>query len=296
MSATLAVIAGEEIHRQIAAGHIAARSLGPQPTPLGPSGEVFLGICDGVEFYMLSRFGEGLAKTSPRRINDRANLYALKELGAAHVLGWGPAGAVTHNIGVGDVVLPSDVIDQTYLRQKTFYPDSPLGYLRQFPVFCPTLRRALSDVLAATKLPFHASAVAAVREGPRLETPAEVRMLATMGGEIVTHTLVPEVFLARELEMCYAGACYIVNYAETGSRHRPFAAGDLFGGLTEAGDAHRLSGVVNGLGAMLAAVARRLDEIEKICECDMTMDAFRKRYDLPADWRQWIGHDTPQSY
>ena len=53
---------------------------------------------------------------------------------------WGPGGAVTHNIAVGDLVVVDDVIDQTRQRAGTFFQDSPLGFLRQFPVFCPTLR------------------------------------------------------------------------------------------------------------------------------------------------------------
>jgi len=288
MSAKVACIAGEEVHRQWRAGRIAGEMLGPRKTPFGDSGEVILVAGDGQEFYLLARHGEGLAKTSPRGINDRANMYALKDLGVECVVGWGPGGAITHSMAVGDLVILNDLIDFTHLRDKTFFESSPLGFLRQFPVFCPTLRRALGEVLHEMKLVYHATATAAVREGPRLETPAEIRMLATVGAEVVTHTFVPEVFLAKELELCYAGVCYVVNYAETGSRHRPFAAGDLFGGLTQESDTERLTGAVSSMSQIAANVAALAENGERICQCRETMAGYRRKYQLGDDWRQWM--------
>ena len=244
MVPTIACIAGEEIHRQWEAGRVAGECVGPRPTPFGPSGEVFRIDAEDVGYFLLSRSGAGLAKPSPAKINDRANLYALKDLGAECVLAWGPGGAITHNIAVGDLVVLNDLIDCTYLRATTFFEESPLGYLRQFPVFCPQLRRVIGEVLHEMKLVYHGNGTVAVCEGPRLETPAEVRMYGTVGAEVVSHTFVPEVFLAKELELCYAAVCYVVNYAETGSRHRPFAAGSLFGPLSAKSDTQRLAGVV----------------------------------------------------
>ena len=288
MSAKIACIAGEEVYRQWRAGRISGQMLGPRKTPLGDSGDIILVAADGQEFYLLARHGEGMHKTSPRAVNNRANMYALKDLGVQCVLGWGPGGAITHNMAVGDLVILNDVIDFTHLRDKTFFESSPLGFLRQFPVFCPTMRRALGAVLHDMKLVYHGSATAAVREGPRLETPAEVRMRATVGAEIVTHTFVPEVFLAKELELCYAAVCYVVNYAETGSRHRPFAAGDLFGGLTQETDSERLAGVVSSMSQIAANLAEAAAANERICQCNETMSGYRRKYNLPDDWRQWM--------
>jgi 5'-methylthioadenosine phosphorylase len=291
MPATVACIAGEEIYRQWQAERLTGESLGRIATPFGPSGEVLLVTVEGRQFHLLPRYGLGMAKTAPRRINDRANMYALKSLGVQCILAWGAGGAITHNLAVGDLVVLSDVVDFTYLRDKTFFEDNPLGYLRQFPVFCPTVRGAIAEVLHEMKLVYHPSGVAAVREGPRLETPAEVKMLATIGAEVVSHTFVPEVFLARELEMCYAGVCYAVKYAETGSRHRPFAAGDLFGGVTQKSDADRLAGVVASISQIVARLADKLDASEKVCDCDLSMQPFVRQYDLPADWRRWFADE-----
>ncbi|MCK4601635.1 MAG: MTAP family purine nucleoside phosphorylase [Phycisphaerae bacterium] len=292
MAPTVACIAGEEIYRQWDTGRISGRQVGSRETPFGPSGEIFLIEADDESFYLLPRYGAGMGKTAPRKINDRANLYALKDMGVQCVLAWGPGGAITHNIAVGDLVILSDVIDRTYLRQKTFFENCPLGFLRQFPVFCPTLRNVAGEVLHSMKLLYHGGGIAAVCEGPRLETPAEIRMLATVGAEVVTHTFVPEVFLARELQLCYAAICYVVNYAETGSRHRPFGAGTLFGGLTQQSDTERLAGTVGAMSQIVRNVAAALKsaekEGEKKCECDKTMSAHIRQYNLPDDWRRWF--------
>jgi 5'-methylthioadenosine phosphorylase len=288
MSAIVACIAGEEIYRQWDAKRIAGKKIGARETPFGRSGEVFLVKTDGQSFYLMPRYGAGMSKTSPRKVNYLANMYALKDLGVQAVLAWGPGGAVTHNIAVGDLVVLTDLLDLTHMRSRTFFEDSPLGFLRQFPVFCPTLRQAICQVLHGMKLVHHDTGVAAVCEGPRLETPAEVRMLATLGAEIVTHTFVPEMFLAKELQLCYASVCYVVNYAETGSRHRPFAAGDLFGGLTQKTDGDRLAGAVGAMSRIVGGTAQAIQSIQRACDCSKTMAAHVRQYHLPADWRKWF--------
>ena len=288
MAATVACIAGEEVYRQWDSGGIAGERLGRRNTPFGPSAEVFLVPGPGGDVYLMPRYGVDLAKTAPHRINYRANLYALKDLGVQGILAWGSGGAVTHNIAVGDLVVLDDLIDQTHLRARTFFEDSPLGFLRQFPVFCPALRRAAAAVLARMKLVHQSAGTAAVSEGPRMETPAEVRQLASLGAEVVTHSFVPEVFLARELQMCYAAICYVVNYAETGSRHRPFMPGALFGGLTSPSEGERLAGVVGAMSQIVGNVVAAVAAEGRTCECDKTMAAHIRQYHLPADWHKWF--------
>ena len=288
MAVSVACIAGEEIHRQWDAGRIGGRKLGPRKTPFGTSAEIFLLDREPPPLYLMARSGVGMAKPAPRKVSYRANMYALKDLGVEYVLAWGPGGAITHTMAIGDLVILSDVIDRTYLRDKTFFEDSPLGYLRQFPVFCPTLRTVVGQVLHEMKLVYHGTGAAAVSEGPRLETPAEIRMLGSMGAELVTHTFVPEVFLARELQLCYAAICYVVNYAETGSRHRPFAGGGLFGGLTDQTEAQRLAGAVGAMSRIVHNVAAAVGPGPRTCECSTTMARHVEEYGLPADWRQWF--------
>jgi 5'-methylthioadenosine phosphorylase len=291
----LACITGGSIYRLLRSGQAPARAavtpkacreLPPRQTPFGPCEPIFL--IDGPQpFYVLPRQRDGLEGLSPGRVNYRANIYALKDLGVKAILSWTAAGAITHNLHVGQIVVPDDVLDLTRQRPNTFFPDSPIGLLRQFPVFCPGLRVGLESVLTKMRLSSVFSGTAAVVEGPRLETPAEVRMLSLVGAALVNHTLAPDVFLARELQMCFASACHIVNYAETGSRHRPFTTGELFGGLAE----EDKTGQARRTGAAALEIAAGLAEYIAVtpaaCECGQSMAHFVQQ-GLPADWQQWF--------
>jgi 5'-methylthioadenosine phosphorylase len=113
-------------------------------------------------------------------------------------------------------------------------------------------------------------------------------MLAHVGADFVTHTFVPEVFLAKELQLCYAGVLYVVNYAETGSRHRPFASGSLLGGLTEVSEAVRLAHSLGTMKAVVAKAAEAASASPARCECHQTMAGQVSAYDLPDDWRKWF--------
>ncbi len=288
MPATIACISGEEIHRQWDAGRIEGERLGSRDTPFGPSGEVFLVQADDVPYYLLVRHGKGMAKTSPALVPDRANIYALKDLGVECILAWAPGGAITHNIAIGDLVVLSDLIDSTRLRHATFFENSPLGYLRQFPVFCPRLRRVVCEVLGRMKLVHHPSGTIVVCEGPRLETPAEIRMYSTIGAQVVSHVFAPEVFLAKELQMCYAAICHVVNYAESGSRHRPFAAGSLFGPLSDKTDGERLAGIVGAQVQIVRQVALALKAERDTCECAEPMAGNIRQFNLSPDWHNWF--------
>ena len=288
MAATTACIAGEEVHRQWQAGSIRGTPLGSRQTPFGPSGDLFLAEGEGQPFYLLPRYGVGMGKTAPSRINYRANIYALKDMGTQCILAWGSGGAITHSFAVGDIVILNDLIDQTHLRIETFFENSPLGFLRQFPVFCPSMRRVVAEVLHDMKLVYHGTGTAAVTEGPRLETPAEVRWLTSIGAEVVTHTFVPEVFLARELQMCYVGVCYVVNYAETGSRQQPFIGGGLFGALDPNAGNKRLAGVLGSITRIASNVADAVEKADANCQCARTLRHYTKEYNLGDDWRTWF--------
>jgi 5'-methylthioadenosine phosphorylase len=286
MATTLACIVGEGIQRLWLAGKLAGDTLGPRKTPFGASGEVFLVKSESRPFYLLARYGTGMGKTAASRINHRANVYALKDLGARFVLGWGTGGAIVHNIAIGQIVILQDLIDRTCLRARTFFEDSPLGYLRQFPVFCPVLRSAARDVLHGLNLPHFDGKTAAVCEGPRWETPAEIRMLAASGAELVTHAFAPEVFLARELQLCYAAICRVVNYAETGSAYRPFAPGQLFGEPAHE-EAQAPATAVGAFGPVVAGIAEALEKSAS-CQCPQAMAQNIAAHGLEENWRKWF--------
>ena len=95
-------------------------------------------------------------------------------------------------------------------------------------MFCPELRETLLQALAGAPFTVHGHGVYVATTGPRLETAAEIHKFRLLGGDLVGQTLVPEVFLARELELCYTALTYVVNYAE-GLVDRPTTRGAVRG-------------------------------------------------------------------
>jgi 5'-methylthioadenosine phosphorylase len=288
MSAILACLGGSALYRLAESGQVGARALGSRQTPYGPSGPIFLAEQSPAPFYLVPRYPPGRQRPAPGQINYRAIFYALKDLEVQAVLSWSAAGAITHNLSLGQVAVPDDLLDMTSRRCSSFYEKSALGCLRQFPVFCPQLCRALEDALVDMRLPHQSGGTVAVAEGPRLETPAEIRMLATCGAELVAHTLAPEAFLAKELQMCLAGAFYLVNYAETGSWHRPFTTGDLFGGLSQASGQEKIRRTADALPELLTRLAGQLAQAPQTCDCGKTMAYYAQTHQLGADWRGWL--------
>ena len=261
-------------------------------TPYGLSNPVHLCENGGFRFLFLSRHGEkGYEKTAPY-VNYRANIYAAKSLGVTRIVAWTGPGAISPKVRPGDLVLPDDLLDFTRNRPSTFYEGKGIGFLRQFPVFCETLRSAL---LRAVKRRyagsgagrFHPSAVYACTEGPRLETPAEVRFLARAGADLVGMTLCPEAFLARELEVCYAPVAYATNYAE-GVRRLPYRRGALFEGMLPADEAAAVEAAKNAIPGIAIAAARALAGEERDCPCAVSMERYRKRGVIGPDFRGWV--------
>ncbi len=288
MAPTLACMAGMAIYRLQAQGRLTGQSLGRRDTPFGPSEEIVL-VDAPTPYYVVARHGTGKYRLSASFVNHRAILYALKDLGVRHVVGWSAAGAVSHSLNVGDLVIPTDLIDRTTRRANTCFEQTGLGVLRQFPVFCPALGEAMALGLADRGVPVREKATLVVTEGPRLETPAEIRLHAAGGAELVGHSFAPEAFLAKELQLCFAGLAYVANYAETGSRHRPFSANDLFGGLAGPSEGERTAHAIDAIADLTDWLAGYLAEHPPTCECDRTMAYEARKFGLGDDWRQWFG-------
>jgi len=258
-------------------------------TPYGLSNPVHLCENAGFRFLFLSRHGEtGYEKTAPY-VNYRANIYAAKSLGVARIVSWTGPGAISRKYRPGDLVLPDDLLDFTRNRPSTFYEGKGIGFLRQHPVFCGTLRDAL---LRASRARFegrpHAGGTYACTEGPRLETPAEIRFLARAGADLVGMTLCPEAFLARELEICYAPVAYVTNYAE-GVRKMPYRRGALFEGMLPPGEAAAVEAAKNAIPGIAIAAARAVAGEERDCPCAVSMERYRKRGVIGPDFRGWAG-------
>jgi len=256
-------------------------------TPYGLSNPVHLCENAGFRFLFLSRHGEkGYEKTAPY-VNYRANIYAAKSLGVTRIVAWTGPGAISRKVRPGDLVLPDDLLDFTRNRPSTFYEGKGIGFIRQNPVFCETLREALRSEATLREGGVHFGGTYACTEGPRLETPAEIRFLARAGADLVGMTLCPEAFLARELEICYAPVAYVTNAAE-GVRKMPYRRGALFEGMLPPGEAAAVEEAKNAIPGIAIAAARAVAGEERDCPCAVSMERYRKRGIIGPDFRGWV--------
>lgn len=245
-------------------------------TPFGCSTPVLFMEHGERRFYVLPRHGEREYRVTAPFVNYRANVWALKELGVRRIVAWTGPGALTTDFRIGEFVLPGDLIDRTHGRPSTFFEAKGWGILRQGPPFCPTLENALGEVMDEMALKPRRGAVYAVSEGPRLETPAEVRMLDTMGADLVGMTLAPEAFLARELEMCYHPVAYVTNYAE---------------GVEEVAEERRKRWIDEALELLPEIVWNLLEVLPNTtpaCSCEDSMLRYKRRGMIPDDYHEWI--------
>jgi len=258
-------------------------------TPYGFSNPVHLHEREGYRYFFLSRHGErGYDRTAPY-VNYRANIFAAKALGVERIIAWSGPGIISKRMRPGDLALPDDLLDFTRNRPSTFFEGRGIGFIRQFPVFCGTVRKFLLDAgkRGGKDLRLLDGGTYACTEGPRLETPAEVRFLARAGADMVGMTLCPEAFLARELEICYAPVVYLTNYAE-GLRPMPYRRGILFEGMLEKTGEGRVERAKNAILPLALAAARALGGKERGCPCAVSMERYRRGGLIGPDFRTWV--------
>jgi len=256
-------------------------------TPFGPSRPVFEATFPGGERALLvTRHGEKGYEVSAPFVNYRANLWALKDLGADLVLATSSCGGIDPALGVGTFVVPHDILDRTTCRPRTFFEGTGLGVIRHAEPFCPALRTALADALAAAGARHKVGGIYVCTDGPRLETPAEIRLYASQGACVVGMTVAPEWALARELEMCYATVSWIVNPAE-GVVARPYRPDVLFEGMATPDELAEGDRAARLLPQVLAAALGRIGA-DRPCYCRRSMERYRARGDIGPDFRTWI--------
>ena len=143
----------------------------------------------------------------PHKINYKANIDALKKVGVTKIIATNSVGSMNEEMPPGSFVVPDDFLDFTQARDNTFFEDSVV-HIDVTQPYCPCLADILSqsgDVISG--------ATYVCTEGPRFETPAEIKMFKMLGGDLVGMTGLPEVTLAREREICYNSICIVSNYA-----------------------------------------------------------------------------------
>lgn len=154
----------------------------------------------------------------PHRINYRANIAALRQLGVTGVLASTAVGSLRRAWPAGTLVLLDQFIDCTTSRAKTFF-DERAVHIDVTEPYCAQLRTLLLATAQELGLALQNGGTYLCADGPRFETPAEIRAYARWGADVVGMTGIPEATLAREAGLSYAGVSIVANAAAGISPH-----------------------------------------------------------------------------
>jgi 5'-methylthioadenosine phosphorylase len=182
-------------------------------TPYGDASDLItIGEYLGVKAAFIARHGKG-HRIPPHRINNRANIWALKQLGVKRIIAPSAVGSLKETFKPGDIVIPDQFIDFTKSRQYTFYDGGQVCHISVADPFCLELRDIAIIKAKELKFSLHSGGTYLCIEGPRFSTRAESKFFRDiMKADIIGMTLVPEVNLAREAEICYVSIATITDY------------------------------------------------------------------------------------
>ncbi len=194
-------------------------------TPFGtPSDKILLANYQGKGIAFLPRHGKK-HHLPPHKINYRANIYALRQLGVETIIAPTAVGSLKPQIKPGDFVLPDQFINATHCRADTFFDGASseaaknetksifhkVAHISTAEPYCPYLQKIASQSCQTIQIPFHPNGTVVIVEGPRFSTKAE-SLFWSQYADIINMTQYPEAALARELEMCYLNISLVTDY------------------------------------------------------------------------------------
>ena len=184
-------------------------------TPYGsPSSGFLTGKIEGVEVVLLSRHNRDHS-IPPTEVNNRANIYAIKELGCTHILSTTACGSLRKEISRGDIVILDQFIDFTRHREVTFYnnfKNNDLKHTAMADPFSAEMRDQLVKCARELGLSFHEKGTVVTIEGPRFSTRAESKMFRIWGADVINLSIAPDVILANEIGIPYSSIAISTDY------------------------------------------------------------------------------------
>ncbi|MGH2725051.1 MAG: S-methyl-5'-thioadenosine phosphorylase [Actinomycetota bacterium] len=181
-------------------------------TPYGePSAPVATGEIGGRRVAFIPRHGKR-HQYPPHRVPYRANLWAMKEVGAERVIGPCAAGSLQAHVKPGHFVVCDQLVDRTWGREDTFYDGPETTHVGWADPYCPTMREVAIKEAREQGIDVHERGTVVAVQGPRFSTRAESAWYRSLGWEVINMTQYPESILARELELCYLNISLITDY------------------------------------------------------------------------------------
>ena len=181
-------------------------------TPWGqPSDEILKTKFNGKEIYFLPRHGRG-HNLSPSKINFRANIDALKQLGVTDIVSVSAVGSLKENLAPGKFVIIDQFIDRTFARNKTFFDDEIVAHVSMAQPTSNGLMNACEDAIKKENIEYQRGGTYLVMEGPQFSTLAESNLYRSWNADVIGMTNMPEAKLAREAEIRYAAVSMVTDF------------------------------------------------------------------------------------
>lgn len=181
-------------------------------TPYGaPSNKVAIGMLAGKRVAFMPRHGSSHT-LPPHMINYRANVWAMKSLGISRLIAPCAAGSLQKHVQPGEFVVCDQFVDRTSGRKDTFFDGPITTHVSAADPYCPELRELAVKAGEAVGIKMHEKGTVVVVQGPRFSTKSESKWFTSLGWEVINMTQYPEVYLAREQELCVVNISLITDY------------------------------------------------------------------------------------
>lgn len=181
-------------------------------TPFGGTSDlVSIGLYKNIKVAFIPRHGRNHT-IPPHRVNYRANVWALKQLGVERIIASSAVGSLREDYEPGDFVIPDQLIDRTKKRLDTFYDGGQVCHISSADPFCQQLRTVFIEFAQRLGLNVKKRGTYVCIEGPRFSTKAESKLFRMWNADIIGMTIYPECVLAREAELCYVPISMVTDY------------------------------------------------------------------------------------
>tara|TARA_S200000501_G_scaffold348081_1_gene362989 strand:+ start:78 stop:950 length:873 start_codon:yes stop_codon:yes gene_type:complete len=176
-----------------------------------PSDQILKTNYKDKEVYFLPRHGRG-HYISPSKINFRANIDALKQLGVTDIVSVSAVGSLKENLSPGKFVIVDQFIDRTFARNKTFFDDEIVAHVSMAHPTSIGLMNACEEAIKKEQIEYQRNGTYVVMEGPQFSTLAESKLYRSWNADVIGMTNMPEAKLAREAEIRYASVSMVTDY------------------------------------------------------------------------------------
>jgi 5'-methylthioadenosine phosphorylase len=249
-------------------------------TPFGrASGPVRMARIAQTDVLFLSRHGAGHVY-SPTSVPYRANVFALKELGATRLLSLSAVGSLREELPPRSLVTPDQIIDRTIRHERSFFESGVVAHVGMADPFCARLRAAIGEAADLAGRPVRRDGTYVCIEGPQFSTRAESKLYRSWDATVIGMTAMPEARLAREAGLCYAMVAMVTDY-------------DVWHGAEEDVSVEVVNSNLRANSESARAIVRQLVAgglPERSCGCGFALEqAIMTAHELiPVEARTWI--------